>query len=102
MDALGVELKLRRGTPADGAGNALSGTRVPTDELLLTYHTIDAGGGETRPSYFVNTVRELLPDVRFPLTGRRPCVTACRRNDRRSNSRARIFRATGQRRAGCL
>ena len=29
------------------------------------YHTIDAGGGETRPSYFVNTVRELLPDVPF-------------------------------------
>ena len=68
----------------------------PTDELLLTYHTIDAGGGETRPSYFVNTVRELLPDVRFPPTGRRPCRDRCRRNDRRSNSRARIFRATGQ------
>ena len=51
---------------------------MPDGRALLTYHTIDAGGGETRPSYFVNTVRELLPDMPFPPTGRRPCVTACR------------------------
>lgn len=66
MDALGVELKAygeeRLLMEQETLYRALA---CPTDELLLTYHTIDAGGGETRPSYFVNTVRELLPDVPF-------------------------------------
>ena len=66
LDALGVELK------ASGEERLLMEQETlyralacPTDELLLTYHTTDAGGGETRPSYFVGTVRELLPEVPF-------------------------------------
>ena len=37
----------------------------PTDELLLSWHLTDASGGETRPSYFVGTVQDLLPGVPF-------------------------------------
>ena len=66
MDALGVELKAygeeRLLMEQETLYRALA---CPTDELLLTYHSIDAGGGETRPSYFVNTVRELLPNLPF-------------------------------------
>ena len=35
----------------------------PTDELLLSWHLTDASGGESRPSYFVGTVQDLLPGV---------------------------------------
>ena len=66
LDALGVELKAygeeRLLMEQETLYRALA---CPTDELLLTYHTTDAGGGETRPSYFVGTVRELLPEVPF-------------------------------------
>lgn len=66
LDALGVELKAygeeRLLMEQETLYRALA---CPTDELLLTYHTTDAGGGETRPSYFVNTVRELLPEAPF-------------------------------------
>ena len=66
LDALGVELKAygeeRLLMEQETLYRALA---CPTDELLLAYHTTDAGGGETRPSYFVGTVRELLPEVPF-------------------------------------
>ena len=66
LDALGVELKAygeeRLLMEQETLYRALA---CPTDELLLTYHTTDAGGGETRPSYFVGTVRELLPEAPF-------------------------------------
>lgn len=66
LDALGVELKAygeeRLLMEQETLYRALA---CPTDELLLTYHTTDAGGGETRPSYFVSTVRELLPEAPF-------------------------------------
>lgn len=64
LDALGVELK------AYGAERLLMEQETlyralacPSDELLLSYHTADAAGGETRPSYFIGTVRSLLPGV---------------------------------------
>lgn len=64
LDALGVELK------AYGAERLLMEQETlyraiacPTDELLLSWHTADAAGGEARPSYFIGTVRSLLPDV---------------------------------------
>lgn len=64
LDALGVELK------AHGAERLLMEQETlyralacPSDELLLSYHTADASGGETRPSYFIGTVRSLLPSV---------------------------------------
>lgn len=70
LDALGVELKAygeeRLLMEQETLYRALA---CPTDELLLTYHTTDAGGGETRPSYFISTVRELLPEA--PLTTHR-------------------------------
>ena len=66
LDALGVELKAygeeRLLMEQETLYRALA---CPTDELLLAYHTTDAGGGETRPSYFVGTVRELLPEAPF-------------------------------------
>ena len=66
LDALGVELKAygeeRLLMEQETLYRALA---CPMDELLLTYHTTDAGGGETRPSYFVSTVRELLPEAPF-------------------------------------
>lgn len=66
LDALGVELKAygeeRLLMEQETLYRALA---CPTNELLLAYHTTDAGGGETRPSYFVGTVRELLPEAPF-------------------------------------
>ena len=66
LDALGVELK------AYGAERLLMeqetlyrAVACPTDELLLCWHLTDAAGGETRPSYYVSTVRDLLPAVPF-------------------------------------
>ena len=66
LDALGVELK------AYGAERLLMEQETlyralacPTDELLLSWHLTDASGGETRPSYFVGTVQDLLPGVPF-------------------------------------
>lgn len=66
LDALGVELK------ASGVERLLMEQETlyralacPTEELLLTWHASDAGGGESRPSYFVGVVHDLLPDVRF-------------------------------------
>ena len=66
LDGLGVELK------AYGAERLLMEQETlyralacPTDELLLIWHLTDASGGETRPSYFVGTVRELLPGAPF-------------------------------------
>lgn len=64
LDALGVELK------ASGVERLLMEQETlyralacPTDELLLSWHLTDASGGETRPSYFVGTVQDLLPGV---------------------------------------
>ena len=66
LDALGVELK------ASGAERLLMEQETlyralacPTDELLLSWHLTDASGGETRPSYFIGTVQDLLPGVPF-------------------------------------
>ncbi|MDO4270941.1 MAG: PD-(D/E)XK nuclease family protein [Eubacteriales bacterium] len=66
LDALGVELK------ASGAERLLMEQETlyralacPTEALLLSYHTLDAAGGEARPSYFVSTVKSLLPGVPF-------------------------------------
>ncbi len=75
----------------------------PTDELLLTYHTIDAGGGETRPSYFVNTVRELLPDM--PFSTHRTETVRDRLQAGTTGGRTRVCVSFGRpdsRRAGCL
>ena len=64
LDALGVELK------ASGVERLLMEQETlyralacPTDELLLSWHLTDASGGESRPSYFVGTVQDLLPGV---------------------------------------
>ena len=66
LDVLGVELKVH------GAERLLMEQETlyralacPTDELLLIWHLTDASGGETRPSYFAGTVRELLPGAPF-------------------------------------
>ncbi len=66
LDALGVELK------ASGEERLLMEQETlyralacPSEELLLSWHASDAGGGETRPSYFIGTVRGLLPNVPF-------------------------------------
>ncbi len=66
LDALGVELK------ASGEERLLMEQETlyralacPCEELLLSWHASDASGGETRPSYFVGTVRGLLPNVPF-------------------------------------
>ena len=121
LDALGVELK------AYGAERLLMEQETlyralacPSDELLLSYHTADAAGGETRPSYFIGTVRNLLPSVplashqaqtvRDRLQAERPAVElACAylSGDRSSAVRAaydfyqddeRVHRASAQRR----
>ncbi|HIV96118.1 MAG TPA: PD-(D/E)XK nuclease family protein, partial [Candidatus Agathobaculum stercoravium] len=67
LDALGVELK------ASGVERLLMEQETlyralacPTDELLLSWHLTDASGGESRPSYFIGTVQDLLPGVSFP------------------------------------
>lgn len=64
LDALGVELKAsgeeRLLMEQETLYRALS---CPSEELLLSWHSSDAGGGETRPSYFIGTVRSLLPGV---------------------------------------
>lgn len=64
LDALGVELKAygeeRLLMEQETLYRALA---CPTDELLLSWHLTDASGGETRPSYFVGTVQDLLPGV---------------------------------------
>lgn len=64
LDALGVELQ------AYGAERMLMEQEMlyralacPTEELLLSWYTHDAAGKETRPSYFINVVKELLPGV---------------------------------------
>ena len=64
LDALGVELK------ASGVERLLMEQETlyralacPTDELLLSWHMTDASGGESRPSYFIGTVQDLLPSV---------------------------------------
>ena len=97
LDALGVELK------ASGEERLLMEQETlyralacPCEELLLSWHASDASGGETRPSYFVGTVRGLLPNV--PFTTHRT-ATVCRRSGRRSSLRARISRATAHRRS---
>ena len=66
LDALGVELK------ASGAERLLMEQETlyralscPTEGLLLSYHTTDAAGKETRPSYFIHTVHSLLEGVPF-------------------------------------
>lgn len=64
LDALGVELKAygeeRLLMEQETLYRALA---CPTDELLLSWHLTDASGGESRPSYFVGTVQNLLPGV---------------------------------------
>lgn len=64
LDALGVELKAygeeRLLMEQETLYRALA---CPTDELLLSWHLTDASGGESRPSYFVGTVQDLLPGV---------------------------------------
>ena len=66
LDALGVELKAygeeRLLMEQETLYRALA---CPTDELLLSWHLTDASGGESRPSYFIGTVQELLPGVSF-------------------------------------
>ena len=64
LDALGIELK------ASGVERLLMEQETlyralacPTEEMLLSWHTSDAGGGAARPSYFVGVVRGLLPDA---------------------------------------
>ncbi len=101
LDALGVELK------ASGEERLLMEQETlyralacPCEELLLSWHASDASGGETRPSYFVGTVRGLLPNVPFTthrtetvrdrLQAERPAVELRAR---------RISRATAHRRS---
>ena len=76
----------------------------PTDELLLTYHTIDAGGGETRPSYFVNTVRELAAGCAAFSTHRTETVRdRLRGGTTGGRTRVRVsFGRPDSRCAGCL
>ncbi len=98
LDALGVELK------ASGEERLLMEQETlyralacPSDELLLTCHAIDASGGETRPSYFIGTVRDLLPNVPFS-THRTETVRDRLQAERPAvELRVRIFRATGHR-----
>ena len=67
----------------------------PTDELLLIWHLTDASGGETRPSYFVGTVRELLPGAPFAAHQTETVRDRLQAERRRSSWRAPICPATG-------
>lgn len=120
LDALGIELK------AFGAERLLMEQETlyralacPTEELLLSYHTADASGKETRPGYLIHTVRSFLQGVPFAdaqttaaadrLQADRPAVeTACAflSGDRTAAARAayqvyqddeRVRRAASQR-----
>ncbi len=64
LDALGIELT------AHGEERLLMEQEVlyraiscPTEELLISWHENDAAGKETSPSFYVNIVRNLLPDA---------------------------------------
>lgn len=64
LDALGIELKAsgteRLLMEQETLYRALS---CPTKEMLLSWHENDASGVETRQSYFIGVVKNLLPGV---------------------------------------